>query len=127
MLARPNGRPPFRADHVGSLLRPPELRQAYKDHQAKRIDGEYFAQILDRCIRDVVALQEAAGFRVITDGEFRRGSYWGRFVERIEGFVIRPAAFKFRDDHGHEVDFTATYAAGRLSRSKPLRSMNSFS
>ena len=120
MLARPNGRPPFRADHVGSLLRPPELRQAYKDHQAKRIDGEYFAQILDRCIRDVVALQEAAGFRVITDGEFRRGSYWGRFVERIEGFVIRPAAFKFRDDHGHEVDFTATYAAGRLSRSKPL-------
>ena len=74
----------------------------------------------DRCIRDVVALQEAAGFRVVTDGEFRRGSYWGRFVERIDGFVIRPAAFKFRDDHGHEVDFTATYAAGRLSRSKPL-------
>ena len=94
MLARPNGRPPFRADHVGSLLRPPELRQAYKDHQAQRIDGEYFAQILDRCIRDVVALQEAAGFRVVTDGEFRRGSYWGRFVERIEGFVIRPAAIQ---------------------------------
>lgn len=120
MLARPNGRPPFRADHIGSLLRPPELRQAYKDHQAKRIDGEYFAQILDRCIRDVVALQEATGFRVVTDGEFRRGSYWGRFVERIDGFQIRPAAFKFRDDQGHEVDFTATYAAGRLSRSKPL-------
>ena len=120
MPMRPNGRPPFRADHIGSLLRPPELRQAYKDHQAKRIDVEYFAQILDRCIRDVVALQEAAGFRVVTDGEFRRGSYWGRFVERIEGFVIRPAAFKFRDDQGHEVDFTATYAAGRLSRSKPL-------
>ena len=92
MLARPNGRPPFRADHVGSLLRPPELRQAYKDRQARRIDGEYFAQILDRCIRDVVALQEAAGFRVVTDGEFRRGSYWGRFVERIDGFIIRPAA-----------------------------------
>jgi 5-methyltetrahydropteroyltriglutamate--homocysteine methyltransferase len=120
MLARPNGRPPFRADHVGSLLRPPELRQAYKDRQARRIDGEYFAQILDRCIRDVVALQEAAGFRVVTDGEFRRGSYWGRFVERIDGFIIRPALFKFRDDQGHEVDFTATYAAGRLSRSKAL-------
>jgi methionine synthase II (cobalamin-independent) len=65
-------------------------------------------------------LQEAAGFQVVTDGEFRRGSYWGRFVERIGGFVIKPAAFKFRDDHGHEVEFTATYAAGRLSRSKPL-------
>jgi len=120
MLVRPNGRPPFRADHVGSLLRPPELRQAYKDRQARRIDDEYFAQIQDRGNRDVVALQEAAGFQVVTDGEFRRGSYWGRFVERIGGFVIKPAAFKFRDDHGHEVEFTATYAAGRLSRSKPL-------
>lgn len=120
MLARPNGRPPFRADHIGSLLRPTELRQAFKDHQAKRIDDEYFAQIQDRCIRDVVALQEAAGFAVVTDGEFRRGSYWGRFVERIEGFVIKPAAFKFRDDRGHEVEFTGTYAAGKLSRRQPL-------
>ena len=120
MLMRPNGRPPFRADHVGSLLRPPELRQAYRDRQARRIDDEYFAQILDRCIRDVVALEEAAGLQVVTDGEFRRGSYWGRFVERIDGFVIRPAAFKFRDDHGHEVEFTATYAAGKLSRLQPL-------
>ncbi len=120
MLARPDGRPPFRADHVGSLLRPPELRQAFKDHQARRIDAEYFAQIQDRCIRDAVALQEAVGFRVVTDGEFRRGSYWGRFVERIGGFVIKPAIFKFRDDRGHEVDFTATYAAGKLSRRGPL-------
>ncbi len=120
MLARPNGRPPFRADHIGSLLRPAELRQAFKDHNAKRIDDEYFAQIQDRCIRDVVALQEAAGLQVVTDGEFRRGSYWGRFVERIDGFVIKPAELKFRDDHGHEVDFTATYAAGKLRRSKPL-------
>ena len=120
MPMRRDGRPPFRADHIGSLLRPPELRQAYKDRQARRIDDEYFAQIQDRCIRDVVALQEAAGFGVVTDGEFRRGSYWGRFAERIDGFVIRPAAFKFRNDHGHEVEFTATYAANRLSRSKPL-------
>ncbi len=120
MLARPNGRPPFRADHVGSLLRPAELRQAFKDHQARRIDDAHFAQIEDRCIRDAVELQEAAGLRVVTDGEFRRGSYWGRFVERIEGFVIKPAMFKFRDDHGHEVEFTATYAAGKLSRMRPL-------
>ena len=120
MLARPNGRPPFRADHIGSLLRPAELRQAFKDHNAKRIDGEYFAQIQDRCIRDVVALQEAAGLKVVTDGEFRRGSYWGRFVERIEGFTIKPAELKFRDDHGHEVEFTGTYAAAKLRRAKPL-------
>ena len=120
MLARPSGRPPFRADHIGSLLRPAELRQAFKDHRAGRIDDAHFAQIQDRAIREVVALQEAAGFRVVTDGEFRRGSYWGRFVERIDGFVIKPALFKFRDDHGHEAEFTGTYAAGKLSRRQPL-------
>jgi 5-methyltetrahydropteroyltriglutamate--homocysteine methyltransferase len=120
MLASPTGRPPFRADHVGSLLRPAELRQAFKDHSAKRIDDQQFVAVQDRCIRAAVAQQEAAGLQVVTDGEFRRGSYWGRFVERIDGFVIRPAEFKFRDDQGHEVDFTGTYALEKLRRLRPL-------
>jgi len=119
-IGNPAGHPPFRADHVGSLLRPLELRQAFKDHAARRIDDTTFAQIQDRCIRDVVRLQEDAGLKVVTDGEFRRGSYWGRFVERIDGFVIKPAVFKFRDDHGHEVEFTAPYAAATLRRNRPL-------
>ena len=120
MIESPKGRPPFRADHVGSLLRPPVLRQAFKDHLGKRIDDQHFAQIQDQCIREVVKLQEDAGLQVVTDGEFRRGSYWGRFVERIDGFVIKPALFKFRDDHGHEVEFTAPYAARKLRRVQPL-------
>jgi 5-methyltetrahydropteroyltriglutamate--homocysteine methyltransferase len=114
------GRPPFRADHVGSLLRPAPLRQAFKEHAAKRIDDKTFAQIQDRCIRDVVAMQEGVGLKVVTDGEFRRGSYWSRFVERVEGFAIKPADFKFRDDQGHEIEFTAPYTAGKLKRSEPL-------
>src|SRR5262245_15577125 len=109
MLAIPKGRPPFRADHVGSLLRPPALRQAFKDHREGKLDDARFETIQDSCIRDVVKLQEDAGLQVVTDGEFRRGSYWGRFVERLPGFVIKPAVFKFRDDHGHEVEFTAPY------------------
>jgi 5-methyltetrahydropteroyltriglutamate--homocysteine methyltransferase len=120
MLARPNGQPPFRADHIGSLLRPPALREAFRNHLAGRIDDEHFGQIQDRCISDVVKLQEAVGLRVVTDGEFRRGSYWSRFVDRIDGFVIKPAVFKFRDDDGHTVDFTATYAVGKLQRVKPI-------
>jgi len=120
MLARPNGQPPFRADHIGSLLRPPELRQGFRDHLSGRISDEEFTRIQDRCIREAVRLQQAAGLQVVTDGEFRRGSYWGRFVERAEGFVIKPAVFKFRDDHGHEVEFTATYATAKLRRVKPL-------
>ena len=79
-----------------------------------------FAEIQDKAIRDVVRLQEEAGLQVVTDGEFRRSSYWGRFVERCSGFEIKPAVFKFRDDHGHEVDFTATYAAAKLARTQPL-------
>jgi 5-methyltetrahydropteroyltriglutamate--homocysteine methyltransferase len=120
MIGNAKGHPPFRADHIGSLLRPAALRQAFRDHAARRIDDKTFAQIQDRCIRDAVELQEDVGLQVVTDGEFRRGSYWSRFVERVEGFAIKPADFKFRDDHGHEVEFTAPYTAGKLRRSQPL-------
>lgn len=120
MNRRSSGRPPFRADHVGSLLRPAALRQAFRDHYAGAIDSARFAEIQNRCIRDAVALQEEVGLNVVTDGEFRRGSYWARFVERVDGFEIKPAVFSFRDDHGHEVAFTAPYAARKLKRTGPL-------
>jgi 5-methyltetrahydropteroyltriglutamate--homocysteine methyltransferase len=120
MNLSPAGRPPARADHVGSLLRPSHLRQAFKQHAAHEIDDATFDRILDDSIRDVVRLQEDVGLQVVTDGEFRRSSYWGRFVERLEGFTIATAAYKFRDDHGHEVDFTAPYAAKKLRRPQPL-------
>src|SRR5215470_449421 len=120
MIGNVKGWPPFRADHVGSLLRPAVLRQAFKEYAANGLDDGTFTQIQDRCIRDVVKLQEDVGLKVVTDGEFRRGSYWSRFVERVEGFVIKPAAFKFRDDDGHEIAFTAPYAAATLKRSRPL-------
>jgi 5-methyltetrahydropteroyltriglutamate--homocysteine methyltransferase len=114
------GRPPFRADHIGSLLRPPPLRQAFRDHHGKKIGDARFTEIQDQCIRDVLRMQEDVGLKVVTDGEFRRGSYWGRFVERVDGFVIKSAAFSFRDDHGHEVAFTAPYAERKLRRTQPL-------
>ncbi len=113
-------RPPFRADHVGSLLRPKELRDAFRRHMQGELSASAFAETQDKAIRDAVRLQEESGLQVATDGEFRRSSYWGRFVERCNGFEIRPALFKFRDDHGHEVDFTATYASAKLSRTQPL-------
>ena len=113
-------RPPFRADHVGSLLRPKGLREAFRRHAGGELSQRAFQDIQDQAIRDAVRLQEEVGLEVVTDGEFRRSSYWGRFVERCRGFAIKPAAFRFRDDHGHEVDFTATYAASRLRREQPL-------
>jgi 5-methyltetrahydropteroyltriglutamate--homocysteine methyltransferase len=114
------GRPPFRADHVGSLLRPQILRQAFRQHASQEIDDAEFKKLQDQCIREVVALQEGVGLQVVTDGEFRRGSYWGRFVERTEGFSIKPASFKFRDDAGHEVEFTAPYARNKIRRARAL-------
>jgi 5-methyltetrahydropteroyltriglutamate--homocysteine methyltransferase len=120
MAATASTRPPFRADHVGSLLRPKELREAFRKYGAEPVPCPAFIAIQERTIRDVAKLQEDAGLEVVTDGEFRRSSYWGRFVARCEGFAIKPAVFKFRDDHGHEVDFTATYANAKLRRTQPL-------
>lgn len=120
MTIHPQGRPPFRADHIGSLLRPQALRQAFRRHAAKEIGDEEFARIQDDCIRGAIRTQEGVGFELVTDGEFRRGSYWGRFVERTAGLDIRPALLKFRDDHGEEVDFTAPYAGAPVKRTRPL-------
>ena len=65
-------RPPFRADHVGSLLRPPELTRARDEHAAGRISAEELRAIEDEAIRDVVRMQEEVGLQSVTDGEFRR-------------------------------------------------------
>jgi 5-methyltetrahydropteroyltriglutamate--homocysteine methyltransferase len=120
MNIRPDGRPPFRADHVGSLLRPQILRQAFRHHAANEIGDDEFERIQDECIRAAVRMQQEIGLEVATDGEFRRGSYWGRFVERTEGLEVRPALLKFRDHQGDEVDFTAPYATATIRRTHPL-------
>ena len=112
----PTGRPPFRADHIGSLLRPARLRHAFKSHAEKAISDAEFARIQDEAIRDVVRLQEGCGLQVVTDGEFRRISYWARFVERTDGLTVKEAAFRFRDEHGHESDFTAPHVVGKVKR-----------
>jgi 5-methyltetrahydropteroyltriglutamate--homocysteine methyltransferase len=112
--------PPFRADPVGSLLRPPALRQAYKAFAGGRIGAAEFCKVQDDSIRAAVRLQEGVGLTVVTDGEFRRSSYWARFVERTEGFAIRQASYSFRDESGGEIGFTAPYAAAKLRRVREL-------
>jgi len=115
-----SGRPPFRADHVGSLLRPPALRQAFKQHTNGSLDNESFQKIQNDCIRDVIKLQESAGLAIATDGEFRRGTYWGRFAERTDGFEIKTAVYAFHDDTGHEYEFAAPYASRKIKRVQPI-------
>jgi len=120
MAASRSSRPPFRADHVGSLLRPSALREAFRQWGAEGDGHPGLRAAQDAAIKDVVALQESTGLEVVTDGEFRRSSYWGRFVARCQGFSIKPAMFTFRDDAGQETQFTGTYASGKLARTQPL-------
>ena len=68
-------KPPFRADHVGSLLRPAALKAARERHAKGEIDAAALKAVEDREIRDVIKKQEAVGLQSITDGEFRR-SWW---------------------------------------------------
>ena len=117
---RPDGRPPFRADHVGSLLRPDALRQAFRRHAAQEISDEEFARAQDQCIRDIVRRQEDIGLDVVTDGEFRRASYWAKFLEGLAGFGLRTSVLPFRDDQGRQIEFIAPHVTGRVGRAKPL-------
>lgn len=83
--AGPRSLPPFRADHVGSLLRPPELKQARADHAAGRIGAAELTAVEDEAVRGAVALQREAGLRSATDGEFRRGSWHMDFIYALGG------------------------------------------
>ena len=112
--------PPFRADHVGSLLRPKSITDGFKRFRAGDISENEYSAIQDNAIRDVIKLQEEAGLQSITDGEFRRNSYWYTFVDRVHGLGVREALFTFHDDHGHEQSFTAPHVEGKVERQQSI-------
>ena len=78
-------RPPFRADHVGSLLRPKQLLEARARHAAGEIDTEALREQEDLAVAEVVALQRDAGLQTATDGEMRRTSWHMDFIYQLEG------------------------------------------
>ena len=86
--------PPFRADHVGSLLRPPELKQARAQWISGAIAREQLTEAEDRSIRNAIEHQGAAGLKAATDGEFRRAMWHFDFLERLNGVE------SFVSDHG---------------------------
>ena len=116
-------RPPFRADHVGSLLRPPELLRAREDHAAGRIDDEELRAIEDNAIRDVVRLQRDVGLRTATDGEFRRASWHMDFIYSLDGVRKAPGnlTVQFHNEQG-DLEFTpaAMLIDGKLGVSETI-------
>jgi 5-methyltetrahydropteroyltriglutamate--homocysteine methyltransferase len=105
--AGPRTKPPFRADHVGSLLRPPQLLKAREDFAEGRIDADELRAIEDDAIRDVVRMQREVGLRSATDGEFRRASWHMDFIYAIEGISKAEDDLKvqFRNAEG-TIEFT---------------------
>ena len=98
---------PFRAEHVGSLLRPPELLKARERFAAGEISSEDLRRVEDEAVREGARLQEALGLKSITDGEFRRQSWHMDFLYQIGGISKARGnlAVKFRNENG-ELQFT---------------------
>jgi len=100
--------PPFRGDHVGSLLRPPELLKARDDFAAGRISAEELRAAEDDAIREVVAMQREVGLQSATDGEFRRASWHMDFIYQLGGVGKAEESLKvqFFNEQG-TLDFTS--------------------
>jgi 5-methyltetrahydropteroyltriglutamate--homocysteine methyltransferase len=117
MMAAMRNTPPFRADHVGSLLRPQRLLTARDEFAAGIIDAGQLEEVEDEAIQTVVALQEDIGLQAATDGEFRRASWHMDFIYRLGGISQAPGnlAVKFQGPAG-TIEFTPAALAvdGRI-------------
>jgi len=119
-------RPPFRADHVGSFLRPERLaamRQRFADGDC---GAEELRAVEDECIREVVKKQEDVGLQGITDGEFRRTYFHVDFLEKLDGVDVTYGEFKtaFRRDDGTEVGFRppTMHVTGKIRHARSIQS-----
>ena len=115
--------PPFRADHVGSLLRPPELHEARAKAAAGAITRAELRAIEDRAIREIVAFQEGIGLPAVTDGEFRRTLWHVDFLSGFDGIEATQASFSvpFKGETGETANTPSVlYVKDKLRRRKPI-------
>ncbi|HEY1360827.1 MAG TPA: 5-methyltetrahydropteroyltriglutamate--homocysteine S-methyltransferase [Xanthobacteraceae bacterium] len=115
----PRNKPPFRAEHVGSLIRPDHLIKARERAERKEIGAEKLRRIQQDAIRDVVRMQEELGFGLVTDGEYNRHSWHRDFVLRLDNVRTVPSKLEVRfhgaeGERGHSPP--AMQVAGRLGR-----------
>jgi 5-methyltetrahydropteroyltriglutamate--homocysteine methyltransferase len=115
--------PPFRAEHIGSLIRPPALLRARQQHAEGGLGRDELRVIEDEAIREVVALQEDIGFEVVTDGEFRRGTYSDSFTSAgISGVSIERTedqGWTSSQSHGHRMARRIPKVVGRIAWAGP--------
>jgi 5-methyltetrahydropteroyltriglutamate--homocysteine methyltransferase len=108
--------PPFRADHVGSLLRPSWLIAARQDFNAGKITRDALRPLEDKAVREVVAMQEEIGLHSITDGEFRRATYLTEFLNPIGVELVQRGSedMVYHDDHGGTMPATKAIVKDRI-------------
>jgi 5-methyltetrahydropteroyltriglutamate--homocysteine methyltransferase len=114
---------PFRAEHVGSLLRPPQLLRARSEHQAGRLSAEELRGVEDEAILDVVRMQQEIGLEGVTDGEFRRGSWHMDFLYQIGGVAKTEQTLRlqFKSEAGPvEAALGAFRIGGKLALEKTI-------
>jgi len=117
------GKPPFRAEHIGSFPRPDRLLQARTLYAARKLPREEFKKVETECIRDIVALQERVGIGAITDGEYPKTSWREFLFEKCDGFDSKPTVpdFKFRSYDGSLFDYPGEpMVIGKLKRREAL-------
>jgi 5-methyltetrahydropteroyltriglutamate--homocysteine methyltransferase len=120
MPVAPTAMPPFRAEVIGSLLRPRRLKDAGRAMQEGRLPAPEYQAILEQEIARVIARQEDIGLRVVTDGELARSSWFGFFFEGLEGFRLEPSHFKFRDADGASFAWPTCVACAPINRRGPI-------
>jgi 5-methyltetrahydropteroyltriglutamate--homocysteine methyltransferase len=116
-------RPPFRADHVGSLLRPPELKEAREKAKRGELSAAKLKEVEDRAIRKAVAMQEAAGLQSVTDGELRRSFWHVDFLTGFDGIVATQGqyALKFHGEGGAESETRSMMVVqSKVKRIRPV-------
>jgi 5-methyltetrahydropteroyltriglutamate--homocysteine methyltransferase len=116
-------KPPFRADHVGSFLRPPELLAAREQRRKGEISKPELRAVEDRAIADVVRMQEDAGIQGVTDGEFRRTYFHIDFLEQLEGVETRGGLTAHFHGAKGDVDFAppVLHVTGKVRRVRPIQ------
>ena len=121
--AGPRTTPPFRADHVGSLLRPPELLRAREEFAAGRLEAERLREVEDEAIRSVVRMQHEVGLQSATDGEFRRASWHMDFIYQLGGIDKAPGDLRvrFHNEQG-DIEFTpaAIHVGEKVHLAEPI-------
>jgi 5-methyltetrahydropteroyltriglutamate--homocysteine methyltransferase len=110
-------KPPFRADHVGSLLRPQDLHEARAKNRKGELSDAELKKVQDKDIRDVVKLQESIGLQAITDGEFRRDWWHIDFIHGFDGVDL--TVNRFATFHGTDEQPPLFKVTGKIKRSKP--------